>query len=64
MKSARIQHEEKFGVEPVIIGMYFYDPEQMNRNIIKAVKQGNPYDEYKLLSSEDKKDYDNGNLLF
>ena len=55
---------EKFGKEPNIIGMYWQDPEQLKENLLKAIKKDEPYDEYELLSKDEQRDYDAGNLLF
>ena len=55
---------EKFGKEPVVIGMFWQDPDRLNQNLLDAVMTGKEYNEYELLSDEDKKDFDDGNLLF
>lgn len=55
---------KKFGREPVIIGMYWQDPEALNSNLLESIRTGEPYDEYKLLSKEEQAAYDAGELLF
>lgn len=58
------KHKEVFNKEPNIIGMFWFDNEMLINNIIKAIEDNKPYNEYELLSDEDKKAFDNGNLLF
>lgn len=53
-----------FGKEPNIIGMFWEDPDLIAENIIKAIEENKPYDEYELLTDEEKKAFDEGNLLF
>jgi len=57
-------HKEKFGKDPILIGLYFYDPEQTKKNIRNAIKTGKPYNEYELLTDDEKKYYDKGDLVF
>jgi hypothetical protein len=64
LQKAKQAHKEKFGKEPSIIGMWWSDPDRLIENIEKAVETGEEYDEYKLLSKEDQKLYDDGMLLF
>lgn len=58
------QHKEKFGIEPFIIGMFWSDRELLKDNIKKAIETNKTYNEYELLSDDEKKAFDNGNLLF
>lgn len=58
------EHKEKFGVEPNVIGMFWQHPEKVHESIKKSVKEGKPYDEYLMLSKEDRKAWDNGHLFF
>ena len=58
------QHKEKFNKEPNIIGMFWNNHEQLIDNIIKAIETNRSYDEYELLSKEEQKAFDDGNLLF
>ena len=53
-----------FGEEPNIIGMFWNNKEKLVENIKKAIKDNKPYNEYELLSDEEKKAFDNGELLF
>lgn len=55
---------EKFGKEPNIIGMFWNDPQQLEDNLQKAIETNTPYDEYELLSDEEKIAFDRGELLF
>jgi len=58
------EHKEKFNKEPNIIGMFWNNPEQLIDNILKAIKDNKPYDEYELLTKEEQKAFNDGNLLF
>lgn len=58
------EHIKKFNKEPNIIGMFWNNPEQLIDNIIKAIEDNKPYDEYELLSKEEQKAFDDGNLFF
>lgn len=58
------EHFSKFNKEPDIIGMYWNNQEQLIQNIINAIKTNKPYNEYDLLSDEEKKAFDKGELLF
>ena len=58
------QHKEKFNKEPNIIGIYWNNPSLVVDNIIKAIETNTPYDEYELLSKEEQKAFDDGELLF
>lgn len=58
------QHKEKFNKEPNIIGMFWSDPKQLEDNLKKAIETNTPYDEYELLTDEEKQAFDKGMLLF
>lgn len=58
------EHKEKFGIEPVLIGMFWNDREQELKGILEAIEKGKPYNEYEMLSKEEQKEYDEGNLVF
>ena len=64
LNKAYKEHKKKFGVDPYVIGMFWNDREQLLKGIIKAIEENKPYNEYELLSDKDKKDFDNGELLF
>ena len=57
-------YKTKFNKEPNIIGMFWFDNKIIINNIIKAIETNNPYDEYELLTKEEQKAFDDGNLLF
>jgi len=58
-------HIEKFGVEPVDIDMNWdLSYEERANLILESIKEGKPYNEYKMLSKEEQEDYDNGLLFF
>jgi hypothetical protein len=54
----------KFGKEPYVIGMFWSDRERFNQNLLDAIKSGVPYNEYEFLDDDEKKAFDEGNLLF
>lgn len=58
------EHKNKFGIEPIIIGMFWNRPDIIISNILKAIETNKPYDEYEMLSDDEKKAFDNGDLLF
>lgn len=60
----RRQHTDKFGVEPVVIGMFWNQPEKIRAGIAAAIKNNKPYNERDFLSKKELKDFDAGNLLF
>ena len=53
-----------FNKEPNIIGMYWNNQEKLINNIIEAIETNKPYNEYELLSKEEQKAFDDGELLF
>lgn len=55
---------EIFNKEPNIIGMFWNDQKQLEDNLKKAIETNTPYDEYKLLTDEEKIAFDKGMLLF
>ena len=55
---------EIFNKEPNIIGMFWNDPKQLEDNLKKAIETNTPYDEYELLTDEEKIAFDKGMLLF
>lgn len=64
IKELRKQHKAKFGKEPNVIGMFWDDPQLVEDNILKAIETNTPYDEYELLTDEEKEAFDKGMLLF
>ena len=54
----------KFGVKPNIIGMFWNKPIKILDNIVKAIEDNKPYNEYNLLTKEEQTAYDKGELLF
>lgn len=64
MESLIKEHKEKFGIEPNIIGMFWNNPDKLINNILKAIEDNIPYDEYEMLSKDEKKAFDDGDLLF
>lgn len=64
MKQAIEKYIDKFNEQPNIIGLFWYDQNQIIENIENAIKTGKKYDEFELLSDEQKKSYLKGELLF
>lgn len=58
------EYIKKFNEEPYMIGMFWDNPTKLEENIENAIKTNKPYNEYDLLSDEDKKSFDKGELLF
>jgi len=58
------QHIDKLGKKPNIIGMYWNSDEKLIAGLIKAVEDNKPYDEYLMLSKENRKAWDDGHLVF
>ncbi len=63
-KEAYAIHKALFKKEPYVIGMFWNNPQLILENIVKALKNNKPYNEYKMLSKKERKAFDNGNLLF
>ncbi|HIO43829.1 MAG TPA: hypothetical protein EYN33_07430 [Gammaproteobacteria bacterium] len=57
-------HKEKYGVEPNVIGYLWDDLDEQMNLLIKAVEGDKPYDEYKMLSKDEQKAFDKGELDF
>ena len=64
LREATEEYIDAFGKEPNIIGRFFDDPERVASNLRDAIKTGEEYDEYLMLSESDRKKYDEGMLLF
>lgn len=59
-----LDYIKRFNKEPYIIGMFWNNQEQLIQNLEKAIEDNKPYNEYELLSKEEQKAFDNGELLF
>lgn len=59
-----IKHINIFNIKPYIIGYYKNNLEQLAENILKSIEDNKPYNEYELLTDEEKKAFDKGELLF
>ena len=64
LKSIEEKHYEKFGIKPYVLGMFWNDIERQISNIEKAIRTNKPYNEYEMLTKEEQKEFDEGNLLF
>lgn len=57
-------YKSQFNKEPNILGMFWNYPKQLEDNLTKAIETNTPYDEYELLTDEEKIAFDKGLLLF
>jgi hypothetical protein len=57
-------YKEHFNKEPLIIGLFWEEPRKVYNNLLKAIETNKPYNEYDLLTDEEKKAFDDGELLF
>ena len=58
------EHKEKFNKEPKIINKLWREPEKLYDNLQNSIETNTPYDEYELLTDEEKIAFDKGLLLF
>lgn len=58
------EHVEATGKDAVIIGMFWDDPEKINKGLQSSIDRKDPYNEYNRLSEAEKKAYDDGLLHF
>lgn len=64
MQNLKQLHVKKYGVEPNVIGLLWNDIDKQIDLLIEAVEGDKPYDEYKMLSKEDQKSFDRGEIVF
>lgn len=64
MKEIIEKYVEVFGEKPNIIGLFWYDQNQIIENIKNAIKLGKKYNELDLLTEKQKESYLKGDLLF
>ena len=58
------KHIEKFGVEPVVIGIRWEEPDLIEKMVYQAIAEGKPYNEEDELTSEELKAFKDGRLFF
>ena len=58
------KHTERFGVEPNVIGLLWSDIDKQIDLLIEAIKTGEPYDEYQMLSKSEQQAFDNNDIVF
>ena len=58
------KHISMFGIEPYMIGMFWNNPIKEIENILQAIKDNIPYNEYNMLTKDEQKAFDEGMLLF
>lgn len=63
MENLTKEYIKHFNKEPNIIGL-FWDNNTIIDNLVKAIETNTPYDEYELLTDEEKIAFDKGLLLF
>jgi len=60
-----VRHIEKFGVAPKYIGANWdMDRDDIKKLIEESIEKGIPYDEYEMMSEEEKRQFDNGEFVF
>ena len=64
MNNLKKEHKDKFGVEPIIIGMFWNNKELLYDKIELAIESNIPYNEEKLLSKEELVAFKSGGLVF
>lgn len=64
MESLIKTYIDVFNEDPNIIGLYWYDNEITTNNIIKSIETNTKYNEYEMLTKEEQKAFDEGNLVF
>jgi len=57
-------HFEKFGVEPIVIGINFKTPLKIVDGIAKALLENKPYNEEELLSPKELEQYKKNKISF
>ena len=57
-------HKERYGIEPNVIGLLWRNQDKQIELLIEAVEGDRPYDEYKMLTKEQQKAFDKGELFF
>jgi hypothetical protein len=57
------EHVNAFGVEPVVIGLFWRDPDAVRVGILNAIKTGKPYNERLMFSVEERAGLDVGEIL-
>ena len=58
------QYNQKFNKEPKIINKLWREPEKLYDNLQNSIETNTPYDEYELLTDDEKIAFDKGLLLF
>jgi hypothetical protein len=58
------EHIKVFGVEPVVIGLFWKEPGAVKTGILEAIKTGKPYNERLMLSVEERAAFDAGEIMF
>jgi hypothetical protein len=64
MKELIDEYKKVFGEKPNIIGIYWNDFDTLEENISNAIKTKKPYNELDLLTDEEIKLYNKGEILF
>ena len=64
MKTLIEEYQDKFNESPITIGLYWQRPDIVITNVLRAIEDNKPYNEYDLLSKEEQKAFDKGELVF
>jgi len=64
LDTVKKEHTSWFHKEPIIIGLWWSNMDRLIANIQDAIVREVPYNEYNQLSVEEKREYENGNLVF
>lgn len=64
LEELKAEHKEEFGIDPVIIGLYWNNEEKLIDALDRAIEEGTPYDELSKLSPSEREAYESGELVF
>ena len=56
MVDVLVEHNNKFGVYPFILGMFWSDKDKLSKEIKKAISNNTPYSEYEMLTKKEQKE--------
>jgi hypothetical protein len=64
LQKYRQLHRDKFGVDPVVIGLFWEAPGLFLKHLREAVENNHVYNELDFLSEDELQDYRMGRLYF
>lgn len=59
-----LQHEDKLGVKPIIIGIFWNNQDELIKMLKKSIANKEKYDEFELLTPAQKREFLMGELFF